>query len=299
MSFKARITLKPLDMVLVLLLVWGAILIWGKIQGNLHYRWNWGLVPQYVLRYDPETDSWFANTLLKGLLTTLRLSVWGGLLATLLGTAAGLCRVSRSLFRRLIGITYVGLIRNTPPLVLVFITYFFLSDQILPLLRLDNKVGSLSPALQDTLAWVAAPAGRFPLFVAAVVTLAAYEGAYIAEIIRAGIQSVEVGQWEASSALGFSRRKQMQFVVLPQAFQRILPPLAGQFISTIKDSAILSVISVQELTFRGQELMASSYLTFEIWITITLMYFVLTFACSYLVGRMEGAMRRKPSWVGR
>lgn len=294
---KAKV--KPLDLVLLGLLVLAALHVWDKVQGNLHYRWNWGAVPQYILRFDPETGEWVANTLLRGLLTTLRLSLWGGLLATLLGAAVGLGRVSRSLFRRLVGTTYVGLIRNTPPLVLVFITYFFLSDQVMPLLKLDAAVRSLSPGLQRAIEWAAAPPARLPLFLSAVLTLAAYEGAYIAEIIRAGIRSVEVGQWEASSALGFSRRKQMQYVVLPQAFQRILPPLAGQFISTIKDSAILSVISVQELTFRGQELMASSYLTFEIWITITLMYFGLTFTCSALVGRLELALRRRPSWVGR
>lgn len=288
-----------MDLVLAGVLLWAGLLVWDRIQEGLHYKWDWASLPQYVVRIDPETGEWMANTLLKGLLTTLRLSLWAGLLATFVGTAAGLCRVSRRLFRRLIGITYVGLIRNTPPLVLVFITYFFLSDQIMPLLRLDEAVRSLPPALQDLVESVAAPAARAPLFFSAVLTLAVYEGAYIAEIVRAGIQSVEAGQWEASSALGFSRRMQMQYVVLPQAFQRILPPLAGQFISTIKDSAILSVISVQELTFRGQELMASSYLTFEIWITITLMYFVLTFSCSYLVGRLERAMRRRPSWVGQ
>ncbi len=296
---RAKARLGPLDAVLIGGLVLATVHVWSTVQDNLHYRWNWGALPQYILRFDPETGEWVANTLLKGLFTTVRLSIWGGLLATLLGGAVGLCRVSHSLFRRLVGTTYVGLIRNTPPLVLVFITYFFLSDQILPLLKLDAAVRSLSPKLQGAIEWAAAPPARLSLFLSAVLTLAAYEGAYIAEIIRAGIQSVERGQWEASSALGFSRREQMIHIILPQAFQRILPPLAGQFISTIKDSAILSVISVQELTFRGQELMASSYLTFEIWITITLMYFALAFFCSTLVGRLERTLRSRPSWAGR
>jgi polar amino acid transport system permease protein len=85
----------------------------------------------------------------------------------------------------------------------------------------------------------------------------------------------------------------MRFVILPQAVRMVLPPLAGQFISTIKDSAIVSVISIQELTFQGMELMAATYLTFEIWITITLMYFALTFGCSLLARRLELALRRR------
>jgi len=298
-AIRRRKLFGPLDLVLAALLLWAGMQVWDRIQEGLHYKWDWGSLPQYIVRVDRETGDWIANTLLKGLLTTLRLSLWAGLLATVLGTAAGLCRVSRRLFWRLISMTYVGLIRNTPPLILVFISYFFLSDQIMPLLRLDDAVRSLPPVLQSLIEWVAAPAARTPLFVAAVLTLAVYEGAYIAEIVRAGIQSVEKGQWEAASALGLSRRMQMRHVVLPQAFQRILPPLAGQFISTIKDSAILSVISVQELTFRGQELMASSSLTFEIWITVSFMYFLLTYACSTFVGRLERAMRRRPSWVGQ
>jgi polar amino acid transport system permease protein len=129
-------------------------------------------------------------------------------------------------------------------------------------------------------------------FLSAMMTLAIFEGAYITEIVRAGIQSIEKGQWEASYALGFSQWQQMRYIILPQAIQRVLPPLAGQFISTIKDSAIVSVISIQELTFRGMELMSATYLTFEIWITITLMYLILALILSFGVGRLETRMRR-------
>ena len=132
-------------------------------------------------------------------------------------------------------------------------------------------------------------------FLSALITLAIFEGAYITEIIRAGIQSIEQGQWEASSALGFNSLQRMRYVILPQAIQRILPPLAGQFISTIKDSAIVSVISIQELTFQGMELMASTYLTFEIWITITILYLTLTLSCSSIVDRFEKHFQKRHS----
>jgi polar amino acid transport system permease protein len=85
----------------------------------------------------------------------------------------------------------------------------------------------------------------------------------------------------------------MRYVILPQAIQRILPPLAGQFISTIKDSSIVAVISIQELTFQGMELMSATYFTFEIWITITVLYLILTLSCSLAVERLEIFMRRR------
>ncbi|MCK4622153.1 MAG: ABC transporter permease subunit [Desulfuromonadales bacterium] len=87
-------------------------------------------------------------------------------------------------------------------------------------------------------------------------------------------------------------RQLLRHIILPQAFQRMIPPLAGQAISTIKDSAIVSIISIQELTFQGMELMAATYLTFEVWITVTLLYFLLTYSCSWLAGRLELRLRR-------
>jgi polar amino acid transport system permease protein len=129
-------------------------------------------------------------------------------------------------------------------------------------------------------------------FLSALMTLALFEGAYITEIVRAGIQSIEKDQWDASYALGMSRWQTIRHIILPQAVQRILPPLAGQFISTIKDSAIVSVISIQELTFQGMELMSSTYLTFEVWITITFLYLIMALIISLAIERFEIFMRR-------
>ena len=204
----------------------------------------------------------------------------------------GLFRTSSSLFKRLIGGTYVELTRNLPPLVLIFIFYFFLSSQIVPLLGVDEWIFTRSERTKDVLTFLFAPPATFSMFVSALFTLAVFEGAYITEIVRAGIQSIEKGQWEASYALGLSCHQQIVHIVLPQAVKRILPPLAGQFISTIKDSAIVSVISVQELTFQGMELMASTYLTFEIWITITVLYLALAIVLSLAFERLEIFCRR-------
>ena len=290
--FNQKSKFTTIDLILSLLLLSAVIYTVYKLHIGFSYKWNWGAIPQYFLRYDTATENWVPNILLQGFFTTIRLSIWATIFATLIGAAMGLFRVSRSLFRRLIGGTYVELIRNLPPLVIIFIFYFFVGDQILPLLGVEEFIRNSSEGTQAVFAVFFAPPSLFTAFLSALITLSIFEGAYITEIVRSGIQSIEKGQWEASAALGFSRWQQMRYVVLPQAVQRILPPLAGQFISTIKDSAIVSVISIQELTFQAMELMSSTYLTFEIWITITIMYLMLTLSCSLAVERLEIYMRK-------
>ena len=288
---KARIN--PLDIVVMLLVSALAYYVYYRLKVGLNYKWNWGaLIPQYFFRYDPETQKWVTNLIMFGLYNTIRLSIWGTLLATLLGTVMGLFRLSESLFKRLIGRTYVELIRNIPPIVLIFVFYFFVSDQILPVLGVDEFIRNSSAGTQAFFAFILAEPRYLSAFISAVITIALFEAAYITEIVRAGIQSIERGQWEAAHALGLSWWQQMRYVILPQATKRILPPLAGQFISTIKDSAIVSVISIQELTFQAMELMASTYRTFECWIIITVLYLVLTLSLSLAVERLEIYMRK-------
>jgi polar amino acid transport system permease protein len=279
--------------VLVVLLVTGALaLLIHRVNAGLDYRWNWSAIPQYLFRFDPEKQKWVPNVLIQGLFMTVRLSIWSTLLATLIGTVMGLLRVSDRLFNRLVGSTYVETVRNLPPLVLVFIFYYFIGDQILPALGIDGLVADSSGPVRTLLEIMFAPPALFSSFLSALLTLAIFEGAYITEIVRAGIQSIERGQWEAASALGLSKGQQMLYIIFPQALQRILPPLTGQFISTIKDSAIVSVISIQELTFQGMELMSATYMTFEVWITVTGLYLLLTLTCSLAINRLELYLRR-------
>jgi polar amino acid transport system permease protein len=249
-------------------------------------------MPQYLFRFNEETGHWVPNMLINGLLTTIRISIWGTLLATIIGVVMGLCRTSRSLFNRLISRTYVELIRNIPPLVIIFLFYFFISDQIMPLLGIDYLIEFFSGKMSGTFRFFFGDPVYASNFFSALLTLAIFEGAYITEIIRAGIQAIEKGQWEASHALGLSRWQQMRHIILPQAITQILPPLGGQFISLVKDSAIVSVISIQELTFMGMELMSGTYLTIEIWIIVTALYLMITLPCSLLVERLENYMSR-------
>ena len=283
--FKRKIT--PLDLVVFFMLAAAGLYLSYRVKVGLNYNWNWGVLPQFLFRYDPEAARWVPNLLMQGFFNTVRFSIWGPLLASLIGLLMGLWRVSHSLCYRLMGRSSVEICRNLPPLVLIFIFYYFVSDQIMPILGVEDFVRNSSPATQALLAFLLAPPDLIAPFLSALITLAIFEGAYITEIVRAGIQSIERGQWEAGRALGMGRWQLMRHIILPQAIRRILPPLGGQFISTIKDSAIVSVISIQELTFQGMELMAATYLTFEVWITITILYFILTSTCSRVAAFVE------------
>ena len=287
---KSKIT--TLDVLVLLTLLGGLAYVIYQVKVKLNYNWQWGIIPQYLFRYDAESGKWVSNYLIHGLMTTLRLSIWGTLLAIILGTVMGLLRVSKSLFHRMIARAYVELMRNLPPLVIIFIFYFFISDQIMPVIGIDDFLRNSSPKTQRLFEMLFSPPQYASAFIAALFTLAIFEGAYITEIVRAGIESVEKGQWEASHALGLSKYHGMRHIILPQAMQRLLPALAGQFISLIKDSAIVSVISIQELSYQGTQLMASTYLTIEIWITITALYLVMTLTFSLGVGKLEAYMAR-------
>lgn len=260
---------------------------------DLHYDWKWSAILDYVVRYDVDSERYVQGLLLQGLVTTLKLSVWSALLASLLGLVMGLMKTSHQYFLKMLATSYVSLVRNIPSLVFIFIFYFFFSSQIISFFNLDFYIAGVSGNWEFFLRLFFCPPEQFPVFVSAILTLAIYEGAYMTEIVRGGIESIEKGQWEASDALGLSKFQRMRYIIFPQAFKRILPPMAGQLISVIKDSAIVSVISVQDLTFTGMELMASTYRIFEIWITITAMYFILTFACSYAVRKLELYMERR------
>jgi len=287
---KTKITF--LDGLLLLLVIAVLIYIGYRVKIGLRYHWRWDHLPQFYLRFDKENNRWVVNYILLGLFTTVKLSILSTIVAIIIGAIGGIFRAGKSLFLQLVGRVYVELVRNTPTLVLIFIFYFFVSDQIMPVLGIDTFMNSCSQNVQNFLTVIFAPPVLINQFISAVFTVGFFEGAYITEIIRSGIQSIEKGQKDAAYALGLSQWHEIRFIILPQAIKRILPPLGGQFISTIKDSAIVSAISIQELTYQSVQLISTTYLIFETWITTTGLYLVLTLSLSLALARIEKRLRR-------
>lgn len=287
-----KVRFRTIDFVILLLCIAFGVFVYYRIRYGLEYKGDWGAIPQFLLRRDPVTDRLVPNYLLQGLITTIRLSIWATLLAIILGLVAGLFRTSSNLFLRMVGWTYVELIRNLPPLVIIFISYFFAVDQIMPLLGVEGFVRGLSENATAVLTTLFAPKSLFVQFIAGTITIAFFQGAYITEIIRSGIESIERGQREAAYSLGLSWIDQMRFVIMPQAIKRVLPPLANEFINTIKYSSIASVISIEELTFMGRQVVVATRYIFESWITVALMYMLLTLTLSLLTGRLEKKLRQ-------
>jgi polar amino acid transport system permease protein len=258
----------------------------------LHYRWNWDPVWSFILRFDPEQGRWIPNLILQGLLTTIRVSIWAGLAAAAIGLVMGVCRIAHNLFLRWVARSYVEFIRNIPPLVFIFVVYFFVASQVMPALGVEDWVRNASPETLATIDFLLGPPQFLPALLSAILCLALFEGAYVTEIVRAGIQSIDKGQWEAGRSLGLSPLRLMRLVILPQAVARVVPPLAGQFISLVKDSSIVSLVSIQDLTFLGNEVAATTTRVFEVWITVAALYFVLCFALSLAFGRLERRLSR-------
>jgi polar amino acid transport system permease protein len=235
-----------------------AVLVWFVILGASRsgYRWEWYRVPRYILSV--VEGKLTAGPLLQGLGLTLRISAISLVLAFAIGLITALLRLSNSLVGRAVARAYLETIRNTPMLVQLFVIYFILG----PILGIER-------------------------FLSAVLALSLFEGAYASEVFRAGIVSIHKGQWQASYSLGLSAVDTYRFVILPQAIRRILPPLTSQAVSLIKDSSLVSMVSLTDLTLQAGIVVSETFLPFEIWFTTAAMYLVVTVTLSTVVSRME------------
>ena len=276
-----------IDIVVIIFIVAAISLFFSRVSNVLQYNWEWDAIPPYFFYFDEVSGKLKANILVKGLIITIKLSFWATLIGFLLGTISGVMGAKGSFEQRFVSRTYVETIRNIPSLVLVIIFYYFVSSQFLDALHLDSWLRNSSNTIQHITSFLFTGSSQINAFISAVIALGIYEGAYVSEIVRGGINSIPENQWEASLSIGLTRQKTFLLVILPQTFRKVAFPLAGQFISTIKDSAIVSVISIQELTFQGMELMSATFLTFEVLITITVLYFILTFSLSISVAFFE------------
>lgn len=211
---------------------------------------------------------WRPGILLQGLWMTLKASAYAIFFGIIIGLLGGIFRVSANPALKWTAMVYVEIIRGSPLLVQIFIWYFVLAKIVDDLLR-SWGLRELAPLAYG------------------VAALAFFAGAYITEIVRAGIQSIHHGQIEAARSLGMTYTQTMQHIILPQAIRRILPPLAGQFISLIKDSSLLGIIAIRELLKATREAITISLQPFEFFFVCALLYLLLTFPLSMLVQHIE------------
>ncbi|HAA36104.1 MAG TPA: amino acid ABC transporter permease [Gammaproteobacteria bacterium] len=263
-----------------------------KVDTVMIYEWHWGFLWEYILRWDEEQQAYAPNLLLKGLATTFRLVIWSMLLASIIGIVMGIMRTSSRVFFRTVSRLYVEFIRNMPPVVFIFVFFFFLSSQFVPLLGIDELSVNASPETIALLEILLGPPELFANVISGILCLALFEGAYITEIIRAGIQSIDKGQTEAGQSIGLTRFQTLRWVIFPQAVQKVIPPLTGQFITLIKDSSIVSLISIQELTFLAQEVAYSTQYVFEIWLFVAGVYFCICYSLALLFAKLEKHSQR-------
>ena len=187
-------------------------------------------------------------------------------LGLVIGMFVGIARICHVKVLRALATVYIDFLRGTPLLVQIFLIYF----------ALPMVVGQ-----------------RVDPFIAAITACGINSGAYIAEIFRAGIQAIDEGQMEAGRSLGMSWVQTMRYIIVPQAFKNVVPPLGNEFIALLKDSSLVSVIGFEELTRRGQLIIARTYGSLEIWITVALIYLVMTLTISRLVSYMEKRLATK------
>ena len=199
--------------------------------------------------------------LLQGALITIEITMLSVGIGFFIGLFTGIARISRVRLLRITATIYADGIRGTPLLIQIFLIYF---------------------ALPVVLGMHINP------FVAAVTACGINSGAYVSEIFRAGIQSIDIGQMEAGRSLGLTWWQTMYYILLPQAFRNILPPLGNEFITMLKDSSLVSVIGFEELTRRGQLVIAQTYASFEIWMTVAVLYLIMTLVIARIISYMEG-----------
>jgi polar amino acid transport system permease protein len=195
---------------------------------------------------------------LNGIIVTLQISGLALLFSIPIGIFLGILRISKRRAISFLAGVYIEIIRGVPLLVLLLWVFFVLGKYI-----------NLTP------------------YWSAVFSLSAFSGAFVAEIIRAGIQAIPKEQMEAARSLGFSYTQAMKFIILPQALRKMLPPLASQYIILMKDSSLVSIISVVDLTLVAKNVVATTFRSLEVWTFVALLYFILSFSLSKLVQIIE------------
>ena len=293
MIFLAKIKkrLNWIDLVLIIIFIIAGLYIYERIENSLVYQWRWKDLWGYFIKWSPEKQQWFLNTLSLGLLTTLKLSIWSTIFALLFGFLLGIMKNSKIRSVRWLAKSYIEFVRNVPALVFLFLFYFFFSSNIFPYLGLNFLINNISPNQAEVVEFLFIKPSLLENFISGFISLALLESAYIGEIIWAGIRSIHKGQWESAASLGLKRYRVIRHIILPQAVYKVSPALTGQCISLIKDSSILSIISIQELSFSANNVIATSNLRFEAWIAVAIIYFIICFVLYLMSKKLENKVK--------
>ena len=211
-----------------------------------------------------EMTHWVPGPLVNGLIVTLKISALGGLIAFFFASILAFMRISKFPLLQYIASSYITVIRGTPLLVQIFIFYFIIATIF-----------------------------DLPRFYAGAMSLGLFYAAYIAEVLRGAIQSIDRGQHEAAKSLGMNYVQTMGSIIMPQALKRALPTLVGEVIALVKDSSLVSVISITDLTKVGREIVANTFSPFETWLIVAAMYFAITSILSFTGHRWEKKMKLK------
>ena len=246
----------PVSIVIYCLIVGGILYSSFKGAQSMGYNWQWYQIPKYIYRY---TDNGFQfGELMFGLWTTITLSFSAFALAVILGLLLALLRLSGLFIGTKVAVCFLEFVRNIPLLVLVYLFYYVLG-----------------------------PVFKYDRYTASILCLAVYHSALISEILRAGINAVAQGQWEAAKSIGMSKAQMYRYIILPQSIRFMLPPMTGEVIHMVKSSAIVSVIAVAELTTLGQNIISDTYMAFEIWFTIAVIYMIVIMILSIGASQVE------------
>ncbi len=276
--------------VLLLLLLWALWQIFF-VSGR---TWRWQELLPYIAFVNSEGEL-MLGMFTKGLFMTLRLGVWSLILALVFGLFVGSYTANKRGIVVLPFTIFVQTLRNIPPLIFIFLIYFFSGQFFMPFnFFLQDFAYSLSPQGFEIFSYIFAPPMQIEGMTAAILALGLYEGVYIAEIVRSSIESIPKTQREAASSMGFNSIQSLFYIILPQAKPIMLPPLAGQTVSIFKDSALAALVSLPELTFQSIEVMAVTRITFEVWILCMFCYFAISRTCTGIFAYFERRIKWKP-----
>mgnify|MGYP000582988757 FL=1 len=233
-------------------------IVWLSYSGAqaMGYNWQWYRIPKYFYTVTEDGFQWGEISI--GLVKTLTLSSLAFALAVIMGLIVALLRLSGLVVCTAVSIGFLELVRNIPLLVLLYLFYYVLG-----------------------------PIFGFDRYWASILCLAVFHSVLISEILRAAINAVAKGQWEAATSIGMSRGQAYRYIILPQSVRFMLPPMTGEAVHMVKSSAIVSVIAVAELTTIGRNIISETYMSFEIWFTIAAVYMAVTLILSVGVSFVE------------